>query len=391
MATTRDVVVSITLLLQCFLLLSVTGAAGNLRIMDLAPLDEDVKANAIHTLSGSSVSPCSPITGKTALVIGQDLYSITNYTASTELQRKPFGLMSYTALKSDLGELTGLKKPIEYGSGIEWVDGLIGLYPKSSIQLGLWLVDQCGDVVSGLLDHNIQRLAKFMKDRSKHTSFYLRIGYEFDRSENKYEPSTYRVAFQRIVNIFREVNATNVAFVWHASGFPPRNNLPLKEWYPGSKFVDWCGISLFQQPYSCGGAEFCVLPYVQDMLRLCNEKNIPVMIAESTPFGGIVQESDMVQNPDRRNEAGFEGDSWVRWYLPVLRFIEEHDIRLFSYINSNWDTQPMWQGEKWGDSRIEGMVYFPHHTTGVVYPINVFTNILFRASPSLPQYSEEMD
>jgi hypothetical protein len=36
-----------------------------------------------------------------------------------------------------------------------------------------------------------------------------------------------------------------------------------------------------------------------------------------------------------------------------------HDVRIWSYINCNWDAQPMWQlkhanGVSWGDSRIEG-------------------------------------
>ena len=57
--------------------------------------------------------PCVPVQGKTALVVGQDFYSITNYTKAFDAI--PFGVMSYTALRSDTGDLTGLLEPIDYG------------------------------------------------------------------------------------------------------------------------------------------------------------------------------------------------------------------------------------------------------------------------------------
>ena len=40
--------------------------------------------------------PCIPVAGKTALIVGQDYYSIHNYT--TALKGIPFGIMSYTGL-----------------------------------------------------------------------------------------------------------------------------------------------------------------------------------------------------------------------------------------------------------------------------------------------------
>jgi hypothetical protein len=89
--------------------------------------------------------PCLPIAGKTAVMIGQDYNSILNYTrAFTTLHPYPFGLMSYTTVKNERGILTGLQNPIDYGAGIEWMKGLVTKYPSSSIQLGLYLVNQLG-------------------------------------------------------------------------------------------------------------------------------------------------------------------------------------------------------------------------------------------------------
>jgi hypothetical protein len=305
------------------------------------------------------VTPCTPVAGKTAIIIGQDYNSILNYTTSFAGHPSSIGYMAYTALQNDYGELTGLKHRIDYGGGVQWVDGLAKMYPTASIQLGLWLVGFCEEIVAGALDHNIQRLAKYIKDHGKHHSFFLRIGYEFDSAENHYDAGFYRVAFQRIVNIFREVNTTNVAFVWHASGFSPRDNLRISDWYPGARYVDWCGVSLFQQPYSCSGdPALCTMQPVEDLVEFCKRQNIPVMIAESTPYGGIVDEHTVMKNPEAHNEAGYVGDTWSRWFQPVLSFIERHDIRIWSYINCNWDLQKMWQihhapNEHWGDTRVE--------------------------------------
>lgn len=81
------------------------------------------------------------------------------------------------------------------------------------------------------------------------------------------------------------------------------------------------------------------------------------MIAESTPFGGLIDEGNSEHGPNR---AGYEGSSWNRWFVPVLGFIEKNNIRIWSYIDCDWDSFPMWQrnrapGVHWGDSRVESM------------------------------------
>ena len=304
--------------------------------------------------------PCVPSSGHTALVIGQDYYSILNYTSAVGFP--PFGVMSYTALSSPTGSLTGLKKPIDYGSGIEWTQGLADMYPDAIIQIGLYLVDCEDDVINGKLDDKIESLAKYLS--SLDTAIYLRIGYEFDSSSNHYKPESYINMFRYIVTKFRLLKVKNTAFVWHASGFQPRDSMPLLFWYPGDEYVDWCGISLFQQPYDCSTEFLCTFPYVDDLISLCKGKNIPIMIAESTPFGGIIDINFNNNNNNNEkdgkfvNKAGYWGNSWNRWFSVVMDYINKHDIRMWSYINSDWDSMPMWKKEHapgiyWGDSRVE--------------------------------------
>jgi len=45
--------------------------------------------------------------------------------------------------------------------------------------------------------------------------------------------------------------------------------------------------------------------------------------------------------------------AWKSWFQPVFTFIEQNDVRVFAYINCNWDVQPMWSGDTWGDTRLQ--------------------------------------
>ena len=65
------------------------------------------------------------------VAIGQDLWSIRNYTARFGA---PDAVMSYASI----GNLSGLWSPTDYGSGVEYADGaLAGLPARTALQLGL--------------------------------------------------------------------------------------------------------------------------------------------------------------------------------------------------------------------------------------------------------------
>lgn len=322
--------------------------------------------------SGVLQRPCVPIKGKVGLIIGQDYWEIRNYTrAFTEDNPRPFGVAAYTALDSENGRLTGLWNPINYGSGVEWAGGLHNEYPGSALQLGLYLVGAEHRTMNGELDNEITFLAEFIREYE--APVYLRIGYEFDSKENNYDAPAYIAAFRRIVDLIRGTayedatdptksvsGAKNVAFVWHAAGFEPRDNMNIEDWFPGESYVDWCGISVFQQPYECKEEftfEGCMEHAIR-MAKFCHQKTIPLMIAESTPFGGIVTEEDAKENPTATNGAGYMGSTWVGWFTTVLHFIDRFDVKIWTYINCDWDRLPMWKknhapGKHWGDSRLQ--------------------------------------
>ena len=45
-------------------------------------------------------------------------------------------------------------------------------------------------------------------------------------------------------------------------------------------------------------------------------------------------------------------DPWERWFGRVISLIETYDIDMWSYINCDWDSQPMWKGVGFGDTRL---------------------------------------
>ena len=68
------------------------------------------------------------------------------------------------------------------------------------------------------------------------------------------------------------------------------------------------------------------------------------MVAESTPFGWSNNNNDDIGN-----------DPWGNWFEPVLDLVlgdGSYPIAMWSYIDCDWDAQPMWHGVGFGDTRV---------------------------------------
>jgi Glycosyl hydrolase family 26 len=263
---------------------------------------------------------------------------------------------------SDLQTLVGLTTPVNYGSGIEYANGVLQLsqlyFPNSrpSLQIGLWLngTEGCRDVLNHQYSEQIEQMFRYcIVDCAQVGKIYLRIGYEFDNPEFRYssDPDTYRRTFQYLVDECERLYSTPVCrdkieFVWHswaATTFTLSSSPSLSDFYPGDDYVDWIGISIFSQLYtddtrprnvtSLGTPDS--VRYIVDFARQHKKR---ILIAESTPFGGLDQLSD----------------PWSDWFVPVLDLISEYSgtIRMWSYIYCNWNVQPMWRTTGFGDSRL---------------------------------------
>ncbi len=267
-----------------------------------------------------------PPAGRTLLVIGQDIDSTAGYLR--DVDPNPGGFMIYT----DLRWLMGLQRPVDHGAGVNHAQHYLKDEEQNVLQMGLWLVDQLDAINAGELDQQIQKLGKWIQATNR--PMYLRIGYEFDGPWNHYEPTAYVQAYRRIAEQLREMNVSNLVLVWSSSASPCFAKHPVEAWYPGDDYVDWVGISLFRQFHGSLGTE-------EDLTRLCEfakGKNLPIGIVESTPYG---------------SKGGIPDSMWNDWFQKTEALIERYDIRMWSYINANWDAQKQWQGQGWGDCRLQ--------------------------------------
>jgi len=308
---------------------------------------------------------CRPPKGSTYLAIGQDLFSIQEYVTaqynaslhrgSTEPRQSfvPAAAMVYT----DIQSLRGLEYPIDYGSGVEYGEGLVNsLFPNENVglQIGLWLngTAGCRDIVTGKLKDQVNALVEYLQE-TRATKVFLRVGYEFDNPSFGFDdPTLYQQAFAHLHKAchLKTNCASKTLFVWHSWAAP--RNFPLHQFYPGDHLVDWIGVSVFQQVYSHGQfqGDFIGGSSLQEMdevLEFATSRNKPTMIAESTPFGGIDMGSSRMSPSD-----GLEEDPWNRWFQPTLDLIEKYDIDMWCYINCDWDSQPMWHNVGFGETRL---------------------------------------
>lgn len=79
---------------------------------------------------------------------------------------------------TDIQELKGLDTPVDYGSGIEYAGALAEAFPKSGIQIGLWLngTQGCRDINRGKLNSQLHHLFASL-DELDVPKVFLRVGY----------------------------------------------------------------------------------------------------------------------------------------------------------------------------------------------------------------------
>jgi hypothetical protein len=80
---------------------------------------------------------------------------------------------------TDIQTLRGLDTPVDYGSGIEYADGLAQAFPEAGLQIGLWLngTSGCRDIVEGSLDAQLHQLFHFLLEKVNAPKIFLRVGY----------------------------------------------------------------------------------------------------------------------------------------------------------------------------------------------------------------------
>ena len=272
-----------------------------------------------------------PRNGKILLLMGQTAEAISEYMHEFPDQKKPSGWSSYWGVS----EFKGFMKPYKNGAGnTQHHQMIVDTFPNAVVQSAMWMVGKWNiaeNAGEGMYDEVIKKFSAWAKNANR--PIFLRIGYEFDGPHNELEPEEFVKAYKRIVDLIRSEGAHNVAFVWHSYASKPYKNLPLSAWYPGDSYVDWAAISVFGHAYN--GIDFG--PYCEHVLNFAKQHKKPVMIAESNPIYGIVNENTEV---------------WDEWFVNYFSFIHRKNIKAISFINENWANMNIEGISEWRDSRL---------------------------------------
>lgn len=302
----------------------------------------------------AQVNKFEPENGKVLVFAGQDseaLGGTANYkNGYLDHFETPAGITLYSNLSPGdqsyayfLKGLDGLKTKANWGAGDTCAQYFVDneRYKNTMLAIGLSMVNHEKNVAKGKHDKLIIELGEWIKGTKR--PVFLRIGYEFDGWDwNNYKNKHYLNAWKRIHNIFKDLQVDNVAFVWQSKG-TGSNQKVLEDWYPGDKYVDWCGYSYFHNPDD-------------EMLTFARKHNKPVFIAEACP---VLKDEFGNYHADIKKDAEL---IWEKWFVPFFETIHKNSdvIKAFSYINVEWKSQPMWANNfyfKNVDSRIQKSEY----------------------------------
>ena len=209
-------------------------------------------------------------------------------------------------------------------------------YPNLMPQIGLSLKVKKGKrltrkIIKGELDNQINYMGKTIKKFRK--PIFLRIGYEFNNPNHKYNPKAFISAWRHIHNKFKENGINNVAFIWNACTAFSRNIKDITKFYPGDDYVDWFGNNLFGTKHFIYNKD----KVTEDFCRLAIKHRKPLMICESSAARvGVINGKK----------------SWNDWFKPYFGWVKNHKVvKAFCYIN--WDWGKDWKQPEWGNCRIE--------------------------------------
>ena len=172
-----------------------------------------------------------------------------------------------------------------------------------------------GMVIGGRYDAYIREFAE--KAKAWGHPFFLRFNWEMNgfwfpwgEGVNGNAPGQYVAAWRHVHDIFTEVGATNVSWVWCPNVDLYSALTPLGELYPGDAYVDWTGIDGFNWGNRAGSPGWQTF----DQVFSRTYKRIVTRVAPSKPM--------MLAEVAASNKGGNKPD-WIKDMLLTIR----HDYR----------------------------------------------------------------
>lgn len=204
-----------------------------------------------------------------------------------------------TASVDAFGRLVG-KRPnlVEFysawGGGYD-ASGIRRLWQSGSLPMMAWepFHTSPAAIAAGRSDAYIRRFATSVRDVN------LPVAISFGHEMNTYwyswgtrgnRPADFVRAWRHIHQIFADVGATSVIWVWSPNVINPVRSVRLKPYYPGDAYVDWIGMIGY---YTLGGAHTFSTLYGPTMRQVRTFTDKPFFIAETAAQPGVRRPTDI--------------------------------------------------------------------------------------------------
>nr|2DDX_A Chain A, beta-1,3-xylanase [Vibrio sp. AX-4]3VPL_A Chain A, Beta-1,3-xylanase XYL4 [Vibrio sp.] len=279
--------------------------------------------------------------------VGQDVDSVNDYASA--LGTIPAGVTNYVGIVN----LDGLNSDADAGAGRNNIAELANAYPTSALVVGVSMNGEVDAVASGRYNANIDTLLNTLAGYDR--PVYLRWAYEVDGPWNGHSPSGIVTSFQYVHDrIIALGHQAKISLVWQVASYCPTPGGQLDQWWPGSEYVDWVGLSYFA-PQDCNWDR------VNEAAQFARSKGKPLFLNESTPqryqVADLTYSADPAKGTNRQSKTSQQ--LWDEWFAPYFQFMSDNSdiVKGFTYINADWDSQWRWAAPYnegyWGDSRVQ--------------------------------------
>ncbi|HMC40986.1 MAG TPA: glycosyl hydrolase [Acidimicrobiales bacterium] len=306
--------------------------------MFVAHLRKIAIASVLLSLTGTSLlfgaGATAATSGTTGIVAGLDTQAANDAHAISEIGRTPALINDFFPFQTGAGSTVAFPK--------SYADSVIAL---GSTPMITWLpslatyknVSVLTSLADGSLDPYLTSWASAAK--AENHKVYVRLMHEFNGTwypwgavvagQTKFPdgsgyypysntPQMYVAAFRHVVQVFRNVGATNVEFIWCASSSAALSNL--SAYFPGDSYIDWSGVDGYNRLTTKPRSLSTMLSKAYAAVTSFSTR--PMMICEtaSVEFSGLTS--------DPTSKAQWITDAYLQLiptYFPRVRAVNYFD------------------------------------------------------------------
>lgn len=203
--------------------------------------------------------------------------------------------------------------------------------------------DDCGPIAAGQYDERIKESFEYLKTLD--CPVFMRIGGEMNCWTKMATPEAFIAAYRHIVDVGRSITS-NVAMVF-SPNYGGAWGVDMDDYYPGDKYVDWVGCSLYYNEYGINAganlgslindinsgnyASYYGEPMIniQQIIHLANLHDKPVIITE----GGSYNKTGNLDLSAAAADKFQKAFAFLPMVYPEIKCIVTSD---YGFGNDNW-------------------------------------------------------